>query len=56
MSPLPEGSLSQQHREAFQSLRAGSALGRPDAMTVPSAPLAHDPFANDAQRRGSRVR
>jgi hypothetical protein len=56
MSPLPEGSLSQQHSRGVPVFEQVPALARPDAMNVPNEHLAHDPFADDAQRRGSRVR
>jgi hypothetical protein len=56
MSPLPEGSLSQQHSRGVPVFEQVPASRGPDAMTVPYEHLAHDPFADDAQRRGSRVR
>jgi hypothetical protein len=56
MSPLPEGSLSQQHSRGVPVFEQVPPLGRPDAINMPYEHLAHDPFADDAQRRGSRVR
>ena len=38
------------------SHRAGPAFACPDAMNEPHENLDHDPFADDAQRRGSQAR